>query len=342
MPMSSKRSLYPILRRGGWDGQFTDPLTAFGVEWTAPTWSISGGKVLNTPVGVTELLTDGGLENWSSATALASYTQILGGTSTVNRENSVIHGGTYASRADIDASDNNAIIRQIVTAAAGQWVVINYWTKSSATGKYSYVAYNTGGSPGPARNPGTTWTNYIQTARTSSANPYCYFAHYTAPSGSIYYDDLSVKTLAIANLIATRRTTLSNRNVITPPISALVAGTQAGIILACDNPDNPLNLVAAYCDGAGNIVFQKRVNGIDTVLATTAAAHSATKYFSYKKNGSTWSLYYATTDFGAQVGTDQTISDAEILSAPYVGIFSTDSRNQFNPASVYFQVKPYA
>lgn len=48
----------------------TLPDGALPNPWTGATWSISGGRLINTPTLNGELLTDGALENWISATNL--------------------------------------------------------------------------------------------------------------------------------------------------------------------------------------------------------------------------------------------------------------------------------
>lgn len=58
----------------------------------------------------TEILEDGGFEEWDDAFTPTHWGTDLYGTSTVNREASVVHGGTYAARIDIDADNEIASI----------------------------------------------------------------------------------------------------------------------------------------------------------------------------------------------------------------------------------------
>ncbi len=63
----------------------------------------------------TDILTDGAFENWISDTNLTSWAEAIAGSSTVNKEGTVKHGGNYSCRFDVDASASNA---QIVSPSA--------------------------------------------------------------------------------------------------------------------------------------------------------------------------------------------------------------------------------
>ncbi|HTK03410.1 MAG TPA: hypothetical protein VL401_01415, partial [Alphaproteobacteria bacterium] len=139
-----------------------DSQTTSSLAWTGG--AISSNTNVITPTLGSELLTDGGLENWTSATNLTSWTEQIAGTSTVNQESSTIHGGTYSVREDIDASNNFGQIFQALTNfGIGNYGSVTYWARSSATGKTLSFAQNS--NSGPARNPGTTWTQYTDTFR---------------------------------------------------------------------------------------------------------------------------------------------------------------------------------
>ena len=65
----------------------------------------------------------------------------IGGTSTVNQETVVIHGGSNSARLDIDASNSTAQFYQtFASIAVGKWVQISYWLRSSAVGKTGYIS----------------------------------------------------------------------------------------------------------------------------------------------------------------------------------------------------------
>jgi len=68
-----------------------------------------------------EALTDGSFELWDSSTDLTNYTETTAGTSTVNRDSSVVYAGGYSVRIDIDGSGNNAsILQNIILKPSGK------------------------------------------------------------------------------------------------------------------------------------------------------------------------------------------------------------------------------
>jgi hypothetical protein len=177
----------------------------------ATTWTQAYGN---------ELLTDGGLEAWDSATNLTSWTEVLAGTSTVNREGTEKHGGTYSCRFDIDADNANAEIDQTgLSLIAGSKYYISLWYKTaSAKNLKSYFFVYVDGtgyylqSDGSWAIPGTynwllaTNTSWTEATITTDAIPSGTLGNKgikimrnSAVSSSIYIDDVSVKK-ALDNL----------------------------------------------------------------------------------------------------------------------------------------------
>jgi len=90
-------------------------------------------------------LTNGNMESWASATNLNSWTETIVGSSTVNREATKIHGGTYSCRLDIDVDENDAQISQTFTLVAGNRYLVTIWYGNNLAGKYGRVQiYNSG------------------------------------------------------------------------------------------------------------------------------------------------------------------------------------------------------
>ena len=306
-------------------------------RWYAPTWSVSGGVLSNTPTLGAELLLDPGFENWLSATNLTNYSEYLGGgTTTINRESAVIRSGVYAARCDVDASNNKASIYQASGGSVGDYALFTVYAKESLASKT--MAFEYGGTASPGITVPTADFSVIVATLRATVNTNAAFVSGSAASSSIYFDDASVKTITRSTLFASVGKLLANVNLVAPPISTLQTATQAGIILRLDSPTNPQSFVIAYCDGAGNVKIEKCVSGTYTTLSTVSAAYGATKYFSAKMNGSSISIYYGTTDFGTLIAT-VTVSDATVVNNTRHGLFSTYSGNQFAGT---FSVVPYA
>jgi hypothetical protein len=288
------------------------------------TWSIASGKLINTPATGNELLSDTGMETWSSATNLTSYQETIAGTSTINQEATIKHAGNYSCRMDIDASGSNCQIRQALSNYLNQWAVFTYWLQASAANKKGIAIYGAS-SNGPSRNPGTSMTQYVDTYRISENpfNPGVRRAAGESASSSLYWDDFSVKILTFSTLFAWRK--FASQYGIVKAGCNVVAGTPEGVYMNMDSFNNPLNMVTCLHNGA-NLILSKRVNGTVTELINTAAAYSAGALVEIRRaaNTNTYRAFYN----GSQVGTDQTISDASIINNKYHGLMGTHQQNQ--------------
>lgn len=177
------------------------------------TDSITSGAVPY--YGNADALLDGAMEAWDSATDLTAWSETVVGASTVNKEAAVLHGGTFAARLDIDASNSTALISQSLTLDATTAYKLTIWYKTAAGKPGSFIvrdsasnvylksdgAWRTSAS-GILLTASTDWTSV-----TVSFVPYSGYTNYTlivgagtnfttAPSSSIYLDDISIRSLS--------------------------------------------------------------------------------------------------------------------------------------------------
>lgn len=300
-----------------------------GVAWTGATWSVSGGKAVNTPVTFgAERLTDGAFENWGSATDLTSWTETIVGTTTINREGTDIHGGTYAVRIDVDASNSSSTIAQAGAVVANKWYRFSVWAKSEPTAKSVLV----GGVNSPFVSGGYAFTvtnSYLQYVVDRWTNGTgLTLARSSAASSSIYIDDVSVVELTLSELISS--VSASTANVVAGVAVTVVVGRAAGLCLNLDSASSPANFVLAYHDMM-NACLLKCVAGVYTSLIATGATYSAGARLVVTKDGTAYRLYYN----NALVGTEQTIADAGIISNTLHGLFSTDASNTLDDFVMY-------
>jgi hypothetical protein len=276
-----------------------------------------GGGRLAVPVPAlgAELLTDGGFENWNSATDLTSWTEAIAGTSAVTREASVIHGGTYAVKITTDGSGSSASIAQ-AGAGVGKWYLITVWAKNGGAGLGRFgLATNL--------NSATLTTSYAQYATVQRAASNTNFLIVRdGINSTFYYDDFSAKEITLASMFSTRP---YGTHVTVKAGATVVAGTRAGVVCNLDSASAPANFVIASVDSAGTARLTQCVAGTYTELISTAVTYVAGAAVEIRRpaGGDIWQLFYN----GSQVGTNQTISDAAIKAATLAGLFNSYSGN---------------
>lgn len=302
--------------------------------WAGGSWSLDGnGRAYNTPTLGSELLTDPSLEAWSSATNATSYTESIVGSSSINQESSVVHSGTYAARIDVDGSNSFAALNQVYTASIGQWIQASAWMRSSAaSGKSHRIDQINTNAPTLAMALTNTYQKFFISGRVTAASPTFSSVRQTA-SHSAYVDDASVKPLTLATLFTSTDGGYSNL-----PVAARIAviGAQCGIVSLLDSAASPANFLIAYHDGA-NVVLDKCVGGTYTNLVSTPVSFVAHAQIEIRRpSGNTFQVWYN----GSQRGTDQTVSDAGIISNTRYGLFSTYLGNLFSEFSLNGLVIP--
>jgi hypothetical protein len=283
--------------------------------------TVTGRQLSLAPTLGSELLTDPGLEAWTSATNATSYTEIVGGTSTVNKEATIFHGGSFSARLDVDSSGTNVGISQAITAAAGTWLRVNLWAYASATGKKP--EYFEGASVANF-DPGAAWTNYDVSYKASAANPTPQFHRLagSSASSSLYFDDLSIKALTLNTLFAVKAG-IANPNSVGAS-GTILANNICGVVYGLDSYTAPANFILALHNGVGTVSMLKCISGTYTTLISTAVTYVAGVIPLIKYTGSnTYQLWYN----GVQRGADQTITG---MTGIYHGIFSTHPGNVIN------------
>jgi hypothetical protein len=311
---------------GGGALPFQDTFTradgALGGSWLGgPTWAIVSGKAVNTPTaGPSELLTDSGMENWTSATDLTSWAETISGTSRWDRSADA-HGGSYAAQLTVDASAGNAFISNYVPTI-GVWYRGSVWAKrlsAAATVRFGF------GGLLPTSAAAATYGQHLMTGRAATASGFILVR--SVANDILLYDDASFMALSLPTLFAPIQS--GSANVTVSAAATITAGTQAGVVCNLDSVASPANFVIGYHDGV-SAKLDKCVNGTYTTLVTATTAYSAGATVQVVKSGTTYKLYYN----GTQVGADQTVSDAGIIGNTYHGLFSTCSGNQLDSFTV--------
>lgn len=239
-----------------------------------------GGLVLDAPVIITNpdvtpteganLLDDPGLENWSSATNLASYTESISGTSSINQETGDVHGGSNAARLAVDASNSLAGIVQNVTIAQYAWFRASAWAYASASSKTARLQIST--KQRVFTVPTDAYTQFLYADYTPVLNPNWNYVRQSAASSNLFVDD--VEMIPLTNVL-----TLWNHHVnygLFTVKYTRTTGTAMGLIINADDPVTPLNYTRLidkikHDDATPAIhylVLEKVTNGVPSVIAT--------------------------------------------------------------------------
>lgn len=288
------------------------------------TWSVSGGKAINTPTLGNDIVANGNLETWTTSTNAGSWSKSVGGANSINQETTEIHGGSNSAKFDIVASSNCGL-SQNVTTVVGRWYRKSMWAKTSSANiqfsNYGVVANLVNLTAGG-------WANYVNVARATSTITFTSVAYNTGTTPAVVYvDDISLVELLLANLLSLSN--LSTSDVYASSKLTVSSGFQAGLALNWDSATTPANGVIAYRDGA-NVKLEKCVAGVWTTVFSTAATYSANAELVVSKIGTVYRVYYNNALIGAS-----TIADAGIVDNTLHGLFSTDVNNQLDDLVIY-------
>jgi len=305
-------------------------LVGAGVAWAGSTGAIASNRLVITPTLGAELLTDGGFENWTSDTDLTSWTESITGTTTVNKEASVIHGGTYALRCDIDASNSYAYVTQAVLNTSTWYKAAGWVRTSNGTATVSLAIGDTSLIP---ITPTTSYALYTTTRR--ATNTKFGVIRNGAASSSIYFDDASVKPLTLSSCFQVVQ--LPTKDVEFTVKFTMIAGLQVGIVFGIGADYNNLGLL--YHDGAGNVKLEIFESGTTwTTKSTTAIAYGADAAMTFRRDDREIWVYYGATPTLCGTGPTTTLSESENnnLSGLKIGLFSTSELCSFSSAMAHY------
>lgn len=135
----------------------------------------------------TTRVNNGGFEaaGAGGADVFANWTEGTGGTSTVNDETEAMDSGAHCCRFDVDASSSAAYVQQ-GAMTVGQTYTIRFRAKASA----ACTMQMSSSSPATSYTLTTSWTTYETTFVAANAN--MILGRLTAPSKSIYVDNVSL------------------------------------------------------------------------------------------------------------------------------------------------------
>lgn len=274
-----------------------------GLTWTGATWTVAAGAVTNSPTLGSELVTNGDMSSASGWTVGTGW---------------VISGGQATATAASQSLDQNGIL------AIGQWYIGSFELVSRTSGNVGMLIGN-GDTFSSKSSPGI----YTRAAR-CSVSTNVVMTYSVIPT--LVIDNVSTKLLTLSTLF--RSLTVSTPDVLAEAAVTLTAGTQAGLVLNLDDAATPANFVIAYHNGV-NVLLDKCVAGVYTNLISAAATYSAGAVLRVITSTSGGSLKVRVYYNGIFIGTEQTVSDAGIISNVKHGLFSTYASNTFDAYTLF-------
>lgn len=319
----------------------TSPDGALPAPWQGATWSVSSGKIINTPTG-SELLTNGGMElpyNTTGTLSIADSWVNSGmddGVDTASRETTIIHGGLSSQKFVVDAANEGIAYGSDFTVTVNKWQTISLYARSGVLNQQIAVGQFYGRWPvlfGSFKYlSDIAWKNLYRACRPSATGAERVIARSSA-FGAItaYIDDVSVLDAAQNTLFSVMETGNTHVTVRAGLTLKNIDEVEAphGVVVNLDSTTNPQNFVVAYLDNASgiltNIVLEKCVGGTYTTLQTVAVTYSGGRLLELRRlaGTNTYQIWY----HGSQIGVDETVADAGIIGNTKHGLFGTGGGN---------------
>lgn len=281
---------------------------------TAATWSIASGVALNTPVPVTEKLTDPGLE--ANYTAGKCDTLTKAGLPTL-AQSADVHGGTKAQQFTAVAVANS--LRWAAAAGVNrQWYRYSIWGKrtAGASGTAGLVVFQAN-SYFRAITAAAYTQSIITDVSMGTGNIFVYAARETGASGfdTLIVDDGSKMLLTFSELYDLLPAT--EADVIIKAAWSAADGAKNGIVARYVDTSNFI-LAVMYADGVNvNFELWECFGGTYTrLIDMTSVTYVAGAYLELRLNGAAVSMWYNNT----QVSTNKTASNT---TGTQHGLFGT-------------------
>ena len=306
----------------GPDGQTTPALAI-------TNGTVSGGTLSITPTTVTDLVTNGNMEldsNWADIQSPTSNTQ----------SNEQAHGGTYSRKIVGNASSESGADQQI-TRVKDTWYSGEAYIYETVGG-YAYI-YTAGLLGMPLISPSPSWQHWIATNR-ATINQTNRLDTMVGSGSTAYFDDVSIKSLALPSLFATVPT--GKTDVIADANITMTAPTQAGIVTNLDSASAPTAGLVAYLTAGNNST--NTVN-LDKFTATNTWTNIQSTPVTYVPGATLRVVTYTTQTpqtlhirvyyNNTLVGSEQTVTDSQIVNNTIHGLFSTYSGNTFDNFTLF-------
>lgn len=293
------------------------------------TWSVSGGKAINTPSVSTELCLNGNMEtgdppsSWSyvNATADGVASERTGGSGVQSLQlTTTATGEPYASQ-------NQSLV-------SGKWFRLSAWAKQTTGSQGVKLRVRDNHVGGyfieTPKVTSSSWTSVVGTGRSSwtSHAIWAMFSNSASIGDVGAFDDISLVQLALSDLLSL--ISVSCADVFASVnINRGSTAVQCGLAINWDSLTTPANGVIVYCS-ASVVIVSKCVSGAWSNVSSTSYTYSAGAALVVAKSGTKYRVYYNDAFI-----VESTISDAGIVNNTLHGLFSTDANNTLDNFVIY-------
>jgi hypothetical protein len=274
----------------------SDSKLACGQPIMRDTWSIAGGKALNTPPLNDDVIVNGTFgadTDWSKD---ASWSIAAG-------------VGTKVASADIERiyQTNKLTLYQVYKVT---WDMLN----RTAGGAYPALC----ASGGPTRQLDGSYVDYQITVNTT-------FSIYGNAAGALSIDNVTCQEVPLSSCI--RGVIQSTSDTMVEVDLTVPDGSFGGLALNLDHPDYPSNfvLITVSRENVARIVAAKYVNGTRTQLFIATITYGAGYKLRVRNIGGTYYVYYNNLYVN-----NATVADTTVIDNLYIAKFSPDSNVLFD------------
>ena len=275
-----------------------------------------GGGKLPAPVPTygNNLIVNGTMEtgsppsNWTlvASATLASYAE--------NRPGGSGSKSLELTRGTTDVSG----VSDTVTGVSNQWYCATAWVKK-LDGTKGWISFNGVNSATANDNITTNWAQQVRCGISTSTSHSIRLNQTGAQGTKSLFDDIEHRQVNLASAISARDNGMTHTS--TKVRATIQQGSLCGVVCSLDSKTSPANMVVVLHNGYNVLYMFKCVAGTWTQLIySNTVTYVANALIEVRRvsGTNTYQAYYN----NAQVGTDQTIDDAGIISNTLHGMFN--------------------
>lgn len=303
-----------------------------GEAWAGNAWANASGVTRNNP-SLTNKVTNGGFETWTVITMPDNWTPSVGGLTTVSRETVEVHGGIYAVKFAVDASNSVAKIQQTIANTSGDLLLVTFWAKGTVDGRTLAVDENFGSNVGPNLRITTAYRRFCTLIRTTASNTNVGIKRSSATNTTIYIDDATIDVVSLFDLVRT-----ANIGAASYVMAAEIVpggGEFTGFIIGANaqvGASAPDTFVAVVMAGDARFRIFEVNSGVFTYVADLDVVAAASYRVEVIKRAGKYRVYCN----GLSVSGEFTATNAAVFTTSTIaGLFATGPLGSIDNLEVY-------